>query len=142
MRFGNIDERAAGEWFAMLRDAPSISELQENYPGIDNVIHLFTAQLSMFFVLPFLEGRLSCADMAEAFRRYLYTAFAFGIIMRDNDRATSYVLDLYKAGNRQGAMLWNDTGRRNKTAFQPPKPSVGRLFFAHFFCPRYDKYTK
>ncbi|KJS14300.1 MAG: hypothetical protein VR67_00725 [Peptococcaceae bacterium BRH_c8a] len=95
MQFREIDEFAARQFFAMLKETPPIRELAEKYPGMDNVIHTLTAQMSTCFVLPFMEGRMSCEDLAEAFRRYLYTAFAFGIIMRNNDQATRYVLDLY-----------------------------------------------
>lgn len=105
MRFKEIDECAARQFFAMLKDAPSIRELQEQYPGMDNVMHVLTAQLATYFVAPFLEGRMSCEDLAEAFRRYLYTAFAFGVVMRDNDRATSYVLNFY---NRDKKNRGND----------------------------------
>ncbi|MCG8401226.1 MAG: hypothetical protein MJA84_06480 [Firmicutes bacterium] len=100
MRFKEIDEYAARQFFAMLKDAPSIRELQEQYPGMDNVMHVLSAQLATYFVTPFLEGRMSCEDLAEAFRRYLYTAFAFGVIMRDNDGATSYVLEFYNRGRQ------------------------------------------
>lgn len=99
MQFREIDEFAARQFFAMLKDAPPIRELAESYPGMDNVIHTLSAQMSTCFVLPFMEGRMSCEDLAEALRRYLYTAFAFGIIMRNNDQATNYVLDLYGRGD-------------------------------------------
>lgn len=98
MAFRDIDECAAREFFAMLQDAPPIRELEDRYPGVDNVMHVLTAQLAIFFVLPFIEGKLPCDDLAEAFRRYLYTAFALGMVMRDNDRATRYVQDLYSRG--------------------------------------------
>jgi len=98
--FREIDESAAQQFFNMLGDAPSIPELQERYPGIDNLMHVLTAQLAVFFLLPYLEGKMTCRDLAESMRRYLYTAFAFGVIMRENDFATSYVMELY---NKDGS---------------------------------------
>ncbi|SFR15650.1 hypothetical protein [Desulfoscipio geothermicus] len=98
MHFREIDESSARHFFAMLKDAPSILEVIEQYPGVDNLMHVLTAQLATYFVLPFLENQMGCEDLVEAFRRYLFTAFAFGLIMRDNDMATRYVMDLYERG--------------------------------------------
>lgn len=47
------------------------------------------------FILPYLENDLSVEDLSEAFRRYLITCIAFGIVLNRTDRATEYVLDLY-----------------------------------------------
>ena len=44
MQFREIDEFAARQFFAMLKDAPPIRELEAKYPGRDNVIHTLTAQ--------------------------------------------------------------------------------------------------
>ncbi len=95
MRFQEIDENSAQQFFEMLQDAPSILEIQEQYPGVDNLMHALTAQLSMYVVLPYLEGKTGEEDLVEAFRRYLYTAFAFGLIVRENEQATRYVMDIY-----------------------------------------------
>ena len=86
----------------MLQDAPSIAQLQVKYPGIDNLIHSLTAQLATMFVLPYLERRIGEEDLVEAFRRYLYTAFAFGLVASDNERATNYVLELYSRESGAG----------------------------------------
>lgn len=98
MRFQPIDEQAAMEYFRMLDDAPSIKEICSNYPGVENLIHVMTAQLCMRFILPFLENELSVEDLNEAIRRYLITALAFGIVMHKSDVATDYILDLFNKG--------------------------------------------
>lgn len=95
IHFREIDEKSALHFFDMLKDAPSIKEIGELYPGIDNLMHAMTAQLATFFVLPYLEREMGEEDLVEAFRRYLYTAFAFGLLAKDNDQATRYVLELY-----------------------------------------------
>lgn len=43
MKFKEIDEQAAMEYFDMLKDAPSIKEILETYPGVDNLMHVMTA---------------------------------------------------------------------------------------------------
>ena len=102
MRFQPIDEQAAMEYFRMLDDAPSIKEITSTYPGVENLIHVMTAQLCMRFVLPFLENELSVEDLNEAIRRYLITALAFGIILHKSDVATDYILDLFNKGEQGG----------------------------------------
>ncbi|SFG71231.1 hypothetical protein SAMN05660649_02462 [Desulfotomaculum arcticum] len=103
MNFREIDEADAKQYFDMLKEAPAIPELLEKYPGLENLVHVLTAQLTTFFMLPYLEREMGAEDLIEAFRRYLYTAFAFGVIMRDSDLATRYVMDLYntKGGNAE-----------------------------------------
>lgn len=95
MRFQEIDEQAAKEYFDMLKDAPTIRELLNTYPGLENLMHVMTAQLATHFILPYLENKLAVEDLVEAIRRYLITAVAFGIILNRNDQATKYILDLY-----------------------------------------------
>lgn len=95
MNFREIDETSARQFFNMLQDAPSITEIIEQYPGIDNLIHALTAQLATFFVLPYLERNIGEEDLIEAFRRYLFTAFAFGLITSENDQATRCIIDMY-----------------------------------------------
>lgn len=101
MRFEPIDEQAAMEYFRMLDDAPSIKEIISTYPGVENLIHVMTAQLSMRFILPFLENELAVEDLNEAIRRYLITALAFGIVLHKSDVATDYILDLFNKGNEE-----------------------------------------
>lgn len=101
MRFEPIDEQAAMEYFRMLDDAPSIKEIIGTYPGVENLIHVMTAQLSMRFILPFLENELAVEDLNEAIRRYLITALAFGIVLHKSDVATDYILDLFNKGNEE-----------------------------------------
>lgn len=96
MRFEPIDEQAAEEYFRMLKDAPSIKEIISTYPGVENLIHVMTAQICMRFILPFLENELSVEDLHEAVRRYLITALAFGIILHKTDDATNYVLKMFQ----------------------------------------------
>lgn len=103
MKFKEIDEASARQFFDMLQDAPSIPEIIKQYPGIDNLIHSLTAQLATFFVLPYLERKIGEEDLVEAFRRYLFTAFAFGLISHENDQATRYIMDLYNNNNNSRA---------------------------------------
>lgn len=93
--FKEIDEQAAMEYFDMLKDAPTIRELLDAHPGLENLMHVMTAQLSMHFILPYLENKMAVEELVEAIRRYLTTAVAFGIILNKNDDATKYILDLY-----------------------------------------------
>ncbi|WP_031515891.1 hypothetical protein [Desulfofalx alkaliphila] len=95
MNFKEIDEKAALEFFEMLKDAPTIREIIDTYPGVENLIHVMTAQLTTHFLLPYLENNLAVEDLVESIRRYLITALAFGIILHRNDVATDYILDLY-----------------------------------------------
>ena len=106
MNFREIDEADAKQYFDMLKEAPSIPELLAKYPGLENLVHVLTAQLATYFMLPYLEKEIGAEDLIEAFRRYLYTAFAFGVVMRDSDLATNYVMELY---NNQG----NSAGGEN-----------------------------
>lgn len=100
MRFEPIDENAAMEYFRMLDDAPSIKEIISTYPGVENLIHVMTAQVCMRFILPFLENELSVEDLNEAIRRYLITALAFGIVLHKSDVATDYILTMFNKGDQ------------------------------------------
>jgi hypothetical protein len=95
LRFEEIDEQSAKEYFNMLKDAPTLRELLNSYTGLENLMHVMTAQLSTHFILPFLENNLAVEDLVESIRRYLITAVAFGIILNKNDQATKYILELY-----------------------------------------------
>ncbi|MTI80912.1 MAG: hypothetical protein FH758_08515 [Firmicutes bacterium] len=106
--FKEIDEQSALEFFEMLKDAPSIKEIMETYPGVENLMHVMTAQLSTHFILPYLQKNLAVEDLVEAIRRYMTTALAFGIILHRNDEATDYILNLYNKKPYQNGK--EDTG--------------------------------
>lgn len=65
MKFKEIDEQAAMEYFDMLKDAPSIKEILETYPGVDNLMHVMTAQLATHFILPWVEGKMEVENLVE-----------------------------------------------------------------------------
>ncbi|MEG6615071.1 hypothetical protein V6C27_01340 [Peptococcaceae bacterium 1198_IL3148] len=101
MEFKEIDEQAAMEYFEMLKDAPTMRELLDAHPGLENLMHVMTAQLATHFILPYLENRLAVEDLIESIRRYLTTAVAFGIILNNNDEATKFIMDLYNKDENQ-----------------------------------------
>lgn len=95
MEFKEIDEQSAKQFFDMLKDAPTIREILDSYPGVENLMHVMTAQLTTHFLLPYMENKMDTENLVEAIRRYLITALAFGIILHRNDVATDFILDLY-----------------------------------------------
>lgn len=95
MKFQEFDEQSAMEFFDMLKDAPSIQDITSTYPGVENLIHVMTAQITTHFVVPYLENELAVEDFIEAIRRYLMTSLAFGIMLHKSDVATDYIMDLY-----------------------------------------------
>lgn len=98
MNLREYDESMVRQFYSMLKDAPTMKEIVQTYPGVEDLIHALTAQLATNFVLPFIENKMSVEDLVESLRRFLMTALAFGIILHKSDEATKYIIDIYRQG--------------------------------------------
>lgn len=95
MWMGEFDEHKAVEFFKLLEDGPTLREVVEDHPGLENFIQVMSARLIMHAVLPFVESEISAVQLAETIKKYMLTSVAIGIGLHRSDEATQYILDLY-----------------------------------------------
>ncbi|MCF8011294.1 MAG: hypothetical protein K9L17_13965 [Clostridiales bacterium] len=95
MKHGEFDEQIAKEFMQMLKEGPTIKDINDNYPGVDNFVRVMSAQIITHFIIPYLEDNISVPDLIEAVRRYMMACVATGMNLSRSDQATSYVKNLY-----------------------------------------------